>query len=944
MFSKLKFQSQLSIIFSAGILILAFVGTIVISNVSSQAMYTRIVNESSKLTETLAEQSTLALLYHSEDGAKEVTSIFLSFPDVIGVEVLQKDMVVLYSVGKYQKSQNTKIFLPGESSLLSENDHSWEFIAPVYIGREQESSQDDVDLGDAFYEGQDIGESNSEDETSSDKQLIGYVKLYIGKESLKNITSDIFWYNFSISILLAFVLLLTLLAITQRLTNPINNLSKTMRAAKEGEEEVRATLGGPRDIYDMIEAFNSMMDVLNDRAKELKTARDDAFESARAKGEFAANVSHELRTPMNGVLGMLELLPDFGLTETQSEYVRIAKKSAQSLLTLIDDVLAFSKGESKHAVVDISGFKLIDLLDDIIALLGSKAQSKRIEYCYIIDEDVPNHLFGDVEKIQQILINLVGNALKFTQTGHVYIGVSAEASDSGDTLIAFNVKDTGLGVSEEAKERIFEAFSQADNSTTRRFGGTGLGLSISRQLVSLMYGEIGIDSVLGSGSNFWFKLPLAVNTEGIDDTEYSNLKGAKLDVLLVNEKQILSRSLSNMLEPFATSIEVTSAITDTLRKTEKPQGEKIKYDVIIIDEEFTEFNHLMEKLAQVLDLRAISVVVMVQRSVTSAFARDVEINHYLSKPIRRKQLYYCMVDALYFKDPQYKLRSEQDIVVPDVQKEFYGDKQILVCEDNETNWLVATRMLETLGCNAKVVKNGKECLEELAKETYNLILMDCHMPVMDGYAATMSIRESEQQTDIHIPIVAMTANNSDGEKEKCLAHGMDDYLPKPLSRLELGETVARWLSVELEEPRTLSLKNSTREYGNQYIPNRRVEEPKEVHDSIEELKIIDAKIFGELKQLLGDSINDVVRSFCDQLKSNLELLEQAIINDDSEQARLFSHSIKGSASNFGAAKLVESSWELEVQSRDGNLANAIEKLDKIRAESDLVLDYLHPYL
>ncbi|WP_086931925.1 response regulator [Agarilytica rhodophyticola] len=941
MFSKLKFQHQLSIIFSAGILILAFVSTLVISNVSSRAMYKRIVSEGLKLTETFAEQSTLALLYQSHDGAAEVSDVFLSFPDVLGVEVIQRDMTVLYNVGKYSKKQDSKLLLPGESSLLSEDSRGWEFVSPVYTGREQESQQDDEGLDDVFYEDQDLEIESDGISVDDDKQLIGYVKLYIGKESLNKITSDIFSYNLLISIILAFILLLTLLAITQRLTNPINNLSRTMRAAKEGEEEVRATLGGPRDIFEMIEAFNSMMDVLNDRAKQLKLARDEAFESARAKGEFAANVSHELRTPMNGVLGMLELLPDYGLTETQSEYVRIAKKSAQSLLTLIDDVLAFSKGESKHAVVEICEFNLVDLLDDIIALLGSKAQSKRIEFSYIIDADVPNRLFGDVEKIQQILINLVGNALKFTQAGYVYVGISVESNDN-NTIIIFNVKDTGLGVSDEAKERIFEAFSQADNSTTRRFGGTGLGLSISRQLVSLMNGEIGIDSVLGSGSNFWFKLPLEPDDKHYVEEEYQNLTNAKLDILLVNEEPILSKSICNMLEPYATSIDVTTAITDTLRKTEKPQGENLKYDVIIIDEEFSEFNRLIEKLGQVLDLRSISVIVMAQRSVTSSFVKNVEINHYLSKPIRRKQLYDCMVDALYCDDPSYSHRAESNVHVLEVPKESYGDKKILVCEDNETNWLVATRMLETLGCNAKVVNNGKECLDELRKETYHLVLMDCHMPVMDGYEATMNIREQEQGKDEHIPIVAMTANNSSGEKEKCLAHGMDDYLPKPLSRLELGETVARWLEADAKEPSTLSLKNNTREYGNQYIPNRRIEEPKAEEEI--ELKVIDAKVFGELKQLLGDSINDVVRSFHDQLKSNLELLEQAIINDDSEQTRLFSHSIKGSASNFGAAKLVECSWELEAQSRDGNLANAIEKLDKIRAESDKVIDYLHAYL
>ncbi len=944
MFKKLRFQHQLSIIFSAGILILALAATFVISKVSTDAMRERIVDESYQLTQAFAEQSTLALLYQSEDSAAEVTKIFLSFPDVVGAKILEKNMALLHASGHHNTDNINFLATPQTPVLLSEDSDAWTFIAPVYtqFSKQPLAGYQDIDsLGGDFDENQ-IGDLvlDSASDADPDRETVGYVKLFVGKDSLKRIAGRIFWYNLSVSIGLAFVLLLILLAITQRLTKPIKKLSQTMLAAQDGNTQLRAPPGGPRDIFEMVVVFNSMMDVLEHREKEIKTARDAAFESARAKGEFAANVSHELRTPMNGVLGMLELLPDFGLTEAQSEYVNIAKKSAQSLLTLIDNILDFSKNESQQISVELSEFSLTELLEDLIALLGSKAQANYLEYCYIIAADVPDCLIGDQEKIRQVMINLVGNALKFTKQGCVHIEVSMYAQTDKELSIRFCVKDTGIGVSEEAKERIFEAFSQADNSTTRRYGGTGLGLAISRQLVRLMGGSINIESEPGSGSEFWFTLPLQLGSQQLPTSNYPQL-GAELDVLIINENQILIASISSMLSPLSIAVDTAGSLPEVIAKLENMDGKQTKYNMVIVDEGYTDFDRLMNKLSQYIELMTTTVVVLAHRSVTSRFIQHAEINHYLSKPIHRKQLCDCISAAFGSVAVTSKPATNAEQAHAETPTRRYRDKEILICEDNQTNYIVALRMLETLGSKAKLVTNGKECLQELERKRYDLILMDCHMPVMDGYEATLKIREQEEKSDRHIPIIAMTANTAEGEKEKCLAIGMDDYIPKPLSRLELSETIDRWLSYDEKETTVLSLKNLTREYGDQYIPNRR-SDTQEVAAS--EPRVIDVKIFGELKMLLGDGINDVVRSFRDQLKSNLDMLEQAIISKDSEQVRLFSHSIKGSASNFGATRLVDISKQLEYEAKDGELGRAINRLDRIHVESNRVMEYLQAYL
>ena len=367
MFKDISFRNQLGIIFSLGMLLLALISSVVLSEFTSREVRERLIDEGIKLTETFAEQSTLALLYSSEDSAAEAATVIKSFPDIDAVAIVDSTGRTLYS----DLPREDLAVKPADSlDLSTESDTNWMFSSPVLSG------------GDSIAQ-------TPFDNTATAPELIGHVRVLMSKKTLNQMESDIFRYNLLVSLGLASILLLALLTITNRLTRPLQNLARTMRRAEQGESSIRAELRGTSDIRDMESAFNTMMNVLDGREQALKTARDQALDSARAKGEFAANVSHELRTPMNGVLGMLDLLSDMRLADKQQEFVGVARNSAESLLTLIDDLLNFSKNDAGKTELSLREFDLCECLEQIIVLLGSQAQRKKIDFAYVSTPDIP---------------------------------------------------------------------------------------------------------------------------------------------------------------------------------------------------------------------------------------------------------------------------------------------------------------------------------------------------------------------------------------------------------------------------------------------------------------------------------------------------------------------------------------------------------------------------
>ncbi len=764
MLKNISFRNQLGIIFSLGMLLLALVCSIVISELTSQKLRERLVGEGLKLTESFAEQSTLALLYSSEDSALEAAAVIKAFPDIEAVEIRDIGDRVLYSdipADFSQVSHSPALALFGETPL------AWYFDSPVYSGGAAESPFTVL---------------------RGAPELIGHVRVTMSKATLNNMESSIFRYNLLVSMVLASILLLVLLTVTGRLTRPLQNLAKTMRKAEQGENAIRAELRGTSDIRDMESAFNTMMDVLDGREEALKLARDQALESARAKGEFAANVSHELRTPMNGVLGMLDLLSDMRLGEKQKEFVGIARSSAESLLSLIDDLLDFSKNEAGKAQLSLREFDLYECLEEIVVLLGSQAQRKSIDFAYVAAAEIPESLIGDSDRVRQVLVNLAGNAIKFTERGSVGIEVSLSEINADDVNLRFEVWDTGIGIGAEQQERIFEVFSQGDESTTRKFGGTGLGLAISRQLVQLMGGNMGVESGVGEGSRFWFTLPLL--RPGGEETSSKSLrvKATQGRMLIVDNNTLVQRSIGCMLDRNQISWDAAAGFEEAQEKLVEASSQQ-PFTLVLLDEMLDGGRgfELLRYIRSVPVLRQAGVI-FVQRNGSHV---DSTCENYasamLTKPVLRNHLVSCINEIQKTGDAaanQRKLLEPSSIM-------FRGSR-LLVVEDDRANQQVALAMLERMGCQADVVNNGKECLAQIARASYDLVLMDCHMPELDGYKATAIIREYEAE-DNHVPIIAMTANVTEGESERCLSVGMDDYLAKPLSRESLKEKLLRWL-------------------------------------------------------------------------------------------------------------------------------------------------------